>query len=558
MSTTNPGLGEGPAGTVNPPGRDALPTVDTTRTVGRVDDAIYGHFLESSFFGNIEDGVFDEGSPLAITDAGPLTGMRSDVLELVRDLQPGPIRWPGGNFTSAYHWEDGIGPRDERPSRMEPVWNVIETNRFGTDEFLAWCEAVGAEPYLVNSCRDIDEAIRWMEYTNSRADTALTRRRAAHGRQQPWGVHYWGIGNEVYGRWQMGHRSAEQYAADAREHARFMRSIDPEVSLIGVGDGGEHWTRELLAQTPSMLDYVSLHRYGLTPAWAEDDYDQIVAQSLYMEREITRFAHLVADAAHASGWDRPPAIALDEWTMRHVEPRSWPDPQADPDGGTAPRELPPVPEWPDHLQVNRWSPRTIADALFSAGVLHAAHRSVAHDVPVAMANPVNLVNANGLVVARPGGAFRSALYHVWHLYARHTGRIVLASEVDGPARSMPVRLGISAGPEGEPLHEPMAVPLLDVSVTRAEDGSIRAAVINRSRADTVRLRPVFDRNQQSTPTRARVRTVGAGVEDLGAGNSLSRPDHIDTRELGEVDAVDGTWAIPPHSVTVLTFKGAAR
>ncbi|MCG5215602.1 alpha-L-arabinofuranosidase C-terminal domain-containing protein [Streptosporangium soli] len=543
------------------PRREALVTVDTHRPVGRIDDDVYGHFLESAFFGNIEGGVFDEGSPLSITDPGLLQGMRTDVLELCRELGPGPIRWPGGNFTSAYHWQDGVGPRDARPTRLELAWEGMESNRFGTDEFLAWCEAVGAEPYLVHSARDVDEAVRWIEYTNAAQETALTGRRAKNGRTEPWRVRYWGVGNEVYGPWQMGHRSAGEYAAAAREHARFMRLVDPAIRLVGVGIPWqqEEWTRPVLAQAGKWLDYLSLHLYGAsTHLWTGDDYDAIAAQSLFFEQEIHTYSRLVTAIAAEVGLERPPALALDEWTMRHLEPAAWPEPLPGDDGGIAPRETADVDGSPDHVRVNRWSPRTVGDAVFCAGVFHAIHRTTGLPAPVTMANPVNLVNANGLVVARPGGALRSAIYHVWHLYRHHTGRTVLPCEVDGPARSTMVRLGDNRGPDGQLLTAPMTVPHLDVSTTRADDGSIRIAVVNRHRDETVLLRVVLDGAAENTPGRARVRTLGADVPGLHAVNDLGAPDTVAVRDLGEVEADGGAWAIPPHSVTVLTLADRDR
>ncbi|MEU8399844.1 alpha-L-arabinofuranosidase C-terminal domain-containing protein [Nonomuraea sp. NPDC048892] len=540
-------------------GPEAIVTVDTHRPSGRIDDDVYGHFLESAFFGNIEGGVFDEGSPLSVTGSGLLRGVRTDVLALCRELGPGPIRWPGGNFTSAYHWEDGVGPRDERPSRLELAWGGQESNRFGTDEFLAWCEAVGAEPYLVHSARDVDEAVRWIEYTNSARDTTLTARRARNGRAEPWKVRFWGVGNEVYGPWQMGHRTAGQYAAAAREHALFMRLVDPGVKLVGVGIPWrqEEWTRPLLKRAGSLLDYLSLHLYGAsTHLWTGDDYDAVVAQSLYFEREIHAYSQLVTALAHDAGLDRPPALALDEWTMRHLEPACWPEPRPGADGGIAPRE---TTAWdggpgagdPVAVRVNRWSPRTVADALFCAGVFHAIHRTAGLPAPVAMANPVNLVNANGLVVARPGGAVRSAIYHIWHLYRHHTGRTVLPSQVEGPSRTASVVLGDNRGPDGSLLTAPMTVPYLDVSATRADDGSLRVAVVNRHRDTAVRLRLVLD--DGAPPAAARIHTLGADVPGLGAVNTLSAPDTVAVRDLGRVEADDGTWSIPPHSVTVLSL-----
>ena len=543
------------------PGREAVVTVDTRRPVGTIDEDVYGHFLESAFFDNIEGGVFDEGSPHSIDEPGLLQGVRADVLELVRELEPGAIRWPGGNFTSGYRWEDGVGPRDERPTRLDLAWGNEESNRFGTDEFLAWCEAVGAEPYLAHSCRDVDEAVRWVEYTNSDRETTLTGRRRANGRAEPWKVKYWGVGNEVYGPWQMGHRSAQEYAASAREHARFMRAVDPDIRLVGVGIPWrqEEWTRPVLERAGRFLDYLSLHHYGAsTRAWTGEDYDDVVAQAVFFEQRITGYSQLVTAIAHDVGLDAPPALAFDEWNMRHLEPADWPEPQAGADGGTSARQTPPVDGWPTRLRVNRWSPRTLGDAVFAAGVFHAIHRTARLDSPVAMANPVNLVNANGLIVARPQGALRSSLYHVWHLYRHHTGRTALRAEVDGPARSGSVTLGDNRDAHGELLTAPMTVPYLDVSATRAEDATVRLAVVNRHRSETIRVRPVFDGRAEGTPARARMRVIGGDVSDLDAVNLFSTPDAIGVRDLGEVDAVGGAWTVPPHSVSVLTLDEGRR
>jgi alpha-L-arabinofuranosidase len=541
--------------------REALVAIDTTHPVGRIDDDVYGHFLESAFFGNIEGGVFDEGSPLSESSPGLLHGVRRDVLELVRDLAPGPIRWPGGNFTSGYRWEDGIGPRDERPTRLDLAWGDTESNRFGTDEFLAWAEAVGAEPYLVHSCRDVDDAVRWVEYTNARQDTTLTRARRKNGRDEPWKVRYWGVGNEVYGPWQMGHRGAEEYGVAAREHARFMRLVDPDIKLVGVGIpwDQEHWTRAALEHAGTYFDHLSLHLYGATTElWTGDDYENIVAQSSYVEQAMHSYSHLVTSLSDRLGLPRPPQLTLDEWTMRHLEPTSWAEPQRGEDGGIAARETPAVDGWPGGLRVNRYAPRTLGDALFSAGVLHAIHRTVGHDSAVTMANPVNLVNANGVVVARPGGAFGSALYPVWQLYARHLGRTSLRATVEGPARTASVPLGDNRLPGGGGLETaPMTVPYVDVSATRAEDGTVRVAVINRHRDEAIGLRPLFDGRADGTPPAAHVRSIGGDAE-VTSSNSLSDPHRIGIRDLGIVRAVDGAWELPPHSVSVLTLDLRGR
>jgi len=163
--------------------------VDTERVIDDIDPKIYGNFIEH--LGRcIEGGVFDENSPLS--DAN---GYRKDVLDAVKKLNVSILRWPGGNFSSNYFWKDGIGPRDKRPPRLEMAWGTVESNRFGTHEFLNYCEMVGTEPYI---CTNLgtgtwQDAQQWVEYVNSSQDTEMTRLRRQNGRRDPWKVKYWGL-----------------------------------------------------------------------------------------------------------------------------------------------------------------------------------------------------------------------------------------------------------------------------------------------------------------------------------------------------------------------------
>ncbi len=205
--------------------------IDTERVIGNIDPKIYGNFIEH--LGRcIDGGIFEEKSPLS--DAN---GFRKDVLEAVRKLNVTQLRWPGGNFSSNYHWKDGIGPRDQRPPRLEMAWGTVESNRFGTHEFLQYAEMLGTQPYI---CCNLGtgtwtDAQQWVEYCNSSEDTAMTRLRRQNGRRDPWKVPYWGLGNEMDGPWQMGHRSAEDYGKFALEAAKLMKWTDPNVKLIAAG-----------------------------------------------------------------------------------------------------------------------------------------------------------------------------------------------------------------------------------------------------------------------------------------------------------------------------------
>lgn len=531
--------------------------ISTTALGADVNQEIYGHFLEAAFFGNIEGGLLDEGSPLSISEPGPLQGARADVLEACRELGIPVLRWPGGNFTSPYWWEDGTGPRDARPRRLELAWGSEETNRFGTPEFLAWCDAIGAEPYLAHHCRNVDDAVRWVEYTNYGGDTAYTARRRDDGHPAPYGVRYWGLGNEVYGRWQMGHRDVERYVADAQEHARFMRLVDPDLSFIACGWDREHWTEQTVRGLGDVADYFSLHHYGASRHLTDpsvEEFDAVVAQALYFEAAIVDFSRQVHATATRAGIERPLQISMDEWNMRHLEPAAWPQPQPGPDGGVAPRDLPAESEGPGRERVNRSSPRTLADALFYAGVFHAMHRSAALPVPVGMANTVNLINANGLINVRPEGLVKHATYHVWDLYQNHFGSRPVALQLNGPARFGQVRLGHQHDPDGSFQERPMSIGLLDASAALTDDGSeLTLAVINRSADTDIAVDLSGDGRTSQLPATARRRVLAAAGDDLFATNSINEPDRVTLSGETTVEIPDTGYVFDRHSITLLTF-----
>src|SRR6266850_383679 len=203
-------------------------SIDLARRLGTVDRRIFGQFIEH--IGRcIYGGVYDEGSPLA--DA---RGFRRDVLEAARPLRIPILRWPGGNFVSGYHWLDGVGPRDRRPRRSELAWYAEESNRFGTNEFIAYCRELGTEPFIcVNmGSGTMDEAQAWVEYCNGTGNTSWANLRRQHGHPEPYKVRYWGLGNEMYGSWQIGNMNAHDYVKKARAFAMVMKRTDPSIELI--------------------------------------------------------------------------------------------------------------------------------------------------------------------------------------------------------------------------------------------------------------------------------------------------------------------------------------
>lgn len=527
--------------------------IDPGHEVGLVDRNIYGHFLESNFFGNITEGVFDETHPLALDGPGAAAGLRGDVIDACRELAVPLVRWPGGNFASGYHWEDGVGRRDGRPRRLDLAWIGEESNRFGTDEFLAWCALVGAEAYLVHSARSVDEAVRWVEYTNYTGHTSLTEARAANGHPEGYKVRYWGIGNEVWGPWQMGHRASATYASDAREHAWFMRRVDPEIGLVAVGPRSpedQEWADDLLGRTGALIDYVSCHLYGGSlHLFRAEEYENVVTQSAYFETQLTAYADLLATSAHQTGCAREISISLDEWNMRHLEPVEWLEPRPGTQGGCGPRKTPAGLEINGEMRVNRYSPRTLADALFYAGVFNVLHRLAGLPVPVRMANTVNLVNANALLEVRRGGVVRSATYHVWDLYQRHVGTRVVKCEFDGPCATVSVRQG---APDrlSELKTRATQLPALDVIATTTGSNSVQLVVINRDRYKAVDSQLVCG-GRYCTSVQAW--QIGGGSNDVWASNSLEHPSVVSIRQLDSDLLIDGWYRFPPHTVTVLEW-----
>src|SRR2546422_118714 len=281
--------------------------IDLERRIGTVDRRIFGQFIEH--LGRcIYGGIYDEGSPLA--DA---RGFRTDVLDAVRPLRIPILRWPGGNFVSGYHWLDGVGPRDKRPRRSELAWYAEESNRFGTDEFIEYCRVLGAEPFIcVNmGSGTMDEAKAWVEYCNGTGNTSWANLRRQHGHPDPYRVRYWGLGNEMYGGWQIGNMNAHDYVKKARAFAMVMKRTDPSIQLIGCGQNGwSEWDEITLGGLAELIDFHSIHLYTGGP-----DHYATVFQSHQAERAIRICSALIERVRHAQRIAHPIHIAFDEWNV---------------------------------------------------------------------------------------------------------------------------------------------------------------------------------------------------------------------------------------------------
>jgi alpha-N-arabinofuranosidase len=289
--------------------------IDVDRAVGQVDPLLFGNFAEH--LGRmIYGGVYEEGGPLSDNDH-----FRKDVLQAAKDLGVTILRWPGGNFASGYNWKDGIGPKDQRPARLDLAWGDIETNRFGTDEFLRYAERLGAEPYIcINlGLGTIDDARHWVEYTNSDQKTYWADQRRKNGREKPWNVKYWALGNEIDGPWQLGHKNAEEYSKMALEAAKAMRAVDPSIKLVASGSSNYGpnadwigWNRTVLQTLRSRIDYIAIHSYI---ANRENDFERYLGGwQQTIDRYIDTTAALIREVSTGPN-PRPIYVSYDEWNV---------------------------------------------------------------------------------------------------------------------------------------------------------------------------------------------------------------------------------------------------
>jgi len=286
--------------------------IDPAFAVGEVDERLFGSFVEHMGRA-VYGGIYEPGHPTADAD-----GFRGDVLELVREMGVSLVRYPGGNFVSAYDWEDGVGP--DRPQRLDLAWHSIEPNTFGTDEFMAWADRAGIQPLLaVNlGTRGIDAARALLEYVNAPRGTKWADMRP---REEPYGVKLWCLGNEMDGPWQVGQKTAVDYGRLAAETGKAMRWVDPTIELCVVGSSNSsmptfgHWEDTVLDLAWDVADYVSLHTY----------YDPLkyetVDEYLRCSQDLDRMIDTVVATADAvAGRKRSRKrmkISVDEWNVWH-------------------------------------------------------------------------------------------------------------------------------------------------------------------------------------------------------------------------------------------------
>lgn len=499
--------------------------IDVDRTVGEVTPLLYGNFVEH--LGRcVYDGIYEPGSSLSDKN-----GFRKDVMEAVKGLNPTIVRYPGGNFVSNYHWKDGVGPVENRPARMELAWSRLETNRFGTNEFMDFAKAIGTEPYFcVNlGTGTIEEAQQWVEYTNVKEGPYYAELRKRHGYPEPHHIKYWSLGNEMDGFWQMGHLNAEDYSKKAREAAKLMRLTDPSIKLIAAGSSNfrpganpMEWNRAVLEELKDVVDYIALHMYVGNP---NDDYYNFMATPAVLEKRTHLVKGLIEEVmSRANRQDRDPIyIAWDEYNVwyrwRSSETMS----------GTRALE-------------ERYN---LEDALVIAGFLNAFIRNA--DI-VKMANMAQLVNVIAPIFAEKDGMFKQTIYYPLQLFAQNVRGTSLDVFVDCDAYDTD-RFFLGLGESQAQLSD---VPYLDVSAAYEENGDVFICVVNRHKDQAIATDLICQTG---------VFSGSFEVQEVNGPDSKSTNDFgketVKTVKKADLKA-DGktvvTYSFPAHSFTILKGK----
>ncbi|KAH9836375.1 glycoside hydrolase [Rhodofomes roseus] len=452
-------------------------------------------------------------------------GFRKDVLEVLRDELGTPmVRWPGGNYVSSYKWKDGIGSLEERKRRPELAWGGEESNLFGTDEFIAWCRVARIEPYVVLNMGTgtLEEALHWIEYCNGAGDTYYANlRRKNTGKDEPHNVKYWGLGNEVWGEWQVGQQTASAYATKARQWAHAIRLIDPTVKLVGCGETGlNHWDGVVLDELVDKVDLHSIHLYtGFGPrdrSQIDKEYGRAVYGPDAAEYSIEICKGLINKARVAKTISKPITIAFDEYGV-------WDETVGTPENGLE-------------------QFYNLADALAMASWLNVFVRQA--DI-VEMACIAQSVNVISPLITSPTGLFRQTIYWPLYLFSRYMrGGVSIRVSLLSPTFAGETLPQWVSSVKGQP-KDLDASAVLHTSETGQK--SVRIAVVNRSEhsAYTVPVRIAF----VSAPKEVKAHELWH--EDVKEQNGWGKENEVSVKTKRA--AWTGKWTFREHSFTLLVL-----
>ncbi|WP_127144564.1 alpha-N-arabinofuranosidase [Pelagibacterium montanilacus] len=500
----------------------ATATAHRDFTISTIDNRIYGAFLEH--LGRaIYSGIYEPNHPTANAD-----GMREDVIDLVRELDVPVVRYPGGNFVSAYNWEDGIGPRQDRPVRLDLAWHTSESNEVGIHEFADWCQSVGTEMMLaVNlGSRGLDAARNFVEYVNHPGGSYWSDLRRANGREEPWNVRLWCLGNEMDGPWQIGHKNAAEYGRLAAETAKAIRAFDPGLELVVCGSSHSgmptypDWEATVLEHTYDVVDYISLHMYF---ANHEKNTGNYLALTSKLETYIDTVAGVIQFVKAKRRSKKDVYISFDEWNVWY---HSSQQDRAILQGGDgwphAPGLLEDIYNFEDVLQVGL--------------ILNAFIRKA--DV-VKIACIAQLVNVIAPIMTERGGpAWRQTIYYPYYFASRFGRGTALDLAVDCPTYDS---------------DQFSNVKYADVAAVHTEDGGVSVFAVNRHPTEAIEL----DVDMLGFDHMSLLDHQVLTHSDINAVNSKDRPDEVAPRAGSGARMGGGrlTVSLPPYSYQMIRIGG---
>ncbi|HLV87816.1 MAG TPA: alpha-L-arabinofuranosidase C-terminal domain-containing protein [Candidatus Sulfotelmatobacter sp.] len=427
-------------------------------------------------------------------------GIRDDMEKLVANLHPAFIRWPGGNAAQDYHWQWGIGPRDQRPVWINASWgNELEPSDVGTDEFVQFARSVGAEPSLTVNVEGrgatAEEAAGWVEYCNAGPQTKFGALRSSNGHPQPFGVHYWEIGNEIWGDWVRGHSDALTYANNLNRYVEKMKQVDPSIKIIASGDNDLDWDRTVLRVAGRNIDYLAIHHY-YGDSEMKGNPDNLRAHPLHYEHFYNDVRHMIDELVPG----RSVKLAINEWNTSLPLPAQ----------------------------------HSMESALYAARLMNVFERSSDLVEMSAVSDMVNGWNG-GVIQASRHSVFVTPTYLANQLYASHLGGERLASEVHGPTFDSPL--------EGK------EVPTLDAVVSRSHK-DIFIKIVN---TDPVRpVRTAISLRHAHVSPHGKIQTLNGA--ELTTANDFAHPDAVRITEQAITAGPSFSATLPMHSVSVIVLE----
>lgn len=486
--------------------------VNTNQGKDKISKHIYGHFSEH--LGRcIYDGLW-VGEDSNIPN---VNGVRKDIIDALKQIHIPNLRWPGGCFADEYHWMDGIGPREDRPKMVNTNWGgVVENNSFGTHEFLNLCEALETEPYICGNMGSgtVEEMSKWVEYITSDGESPMSNLRKENGREKPWKVSLWGVGNENWGCG--GNMTPEGYAENYRRYATFCRNYgDNQLYKIAGGPNVDdyRWMEVMMKNIPHhMMKGVSVHNYSFTYSWEnkgnatgfnEDDYFSLLEHGMKMDEIVTKHASVM------DKYDPEKKIAMivDEWgAWYNVEP------------GTNPGFL--------------YQQNTLRDALLAGTILNIFHK---HADRVKIANIAQLVNVlQSLFLTQGDQMLLTPTYHVFDMYKVHQDATMLPVEVSSPVYS---RLGKN-------------IESVSVSASKDKEGKIHVSLVNLDPNNSVEISCLMKDLNKASFVSGNIITA----PKTDSHNSFEKPNEVVLKDFKDAKVKDELLTVKMPSKSMVTIE----